>query len=60
MSPQELEKIPKEFEKIIQKLEERVMADIIRKIKINSEITRSVDWQIYRLEQLNKSKEDIK
>ena len=60
MSPQELEKMPKEFEKIMQQLEERVMADIVRKIKINSEITRSADWQIYRLERLGKSKEDIK
>lgn len=60
MSPQELEKMPKEFEKIMQQLEERVMADIVRRIKINSEITRSADWQIYRLEQLGKSKEEIK
>ena len=60
MSPQELEKMPKEFEKIMQQLEERVMEDIIRKIKKNSEITRATDWQIYRLERLGKSKEELK
>lgn len=60
MSPQELEKMPKEFEKIMQQLEERVMEDIIRKIKNNSEITRATDWQLYRLERLGKSKEELK
>lgn len=60
MSPQELEKMPKEFEKIMQQLEDRVMADIVRRVKINSEITRSADWQIYRLERLGKGKEQIK
>lgn len=60
MSPQELEKMPKEFEKIMLELEDRVMADIVRRIKINSEITRSADWQIYRLERLGKDKEEIK
>ena len=59
-NPSELERMPKELEKIMSELELRVMQDIIRRIKINDEITRSADWQIYRLVQLGKSKREIK
>lgn len=59
-TPGQLEKMPKEFEKLMNQLEDRVMADVIRRIKINSEVTRSADWQIYRLKELGKSKEEIK
>lgn len=40
-------------------LEIRIMQDIIRRIKINDEITRSADWQIYRLAQIGQSKKEI-
>lgn len=60
LTPQELEKVPKGFEKLMNELEERVMQDIVRRIAMNSEITRSVDWQIYRLNELGKSKSEIK
>jgi hypothetical protein len=36
------------------------MEDIIRRIRINDEITRSADWQIYRLRQMGQSSEYIK
>lgn len=40
-------------------LEIRIMEDIIRRIKINGEITRAADWQITRLQQLGVSKKEI-
>lgn len=40
-------------------LEMRIMEDIIRRIKINNEITRSADWQIYRMVQTGQSTEYI-
>jgi len=58
--PSELEQMPKELEKIFSELELRILQDIIRRIKINDEITRSADWQIYRLIQMGKSTEEIK
>lgn len=44
----------------MRELEEHIMEDIVRRIKINDEITRSADWQIYRLVQMGKSSEEIK
>jgi len=58
-NPNELEAIPLPFEQHFIDLEERIMSDIIRRIQINSEITRSADWQIYRSVQLGKSMDEI-
>lgn len=41
-------------------LEERIMSDIIRRIRINGEITSSADWQIHRLYELGMSKREIR
>lgn len=59
-NPSELESMPIELEKHFKELELRIMTDIVRRIKINSEITRSADWQIYRLNQLGESTDMIK
>lgn len=59
LTPSELEKIPKEFEKLLTYAEMRIMEDIIRRIKINGEITRAADWQIYRMIQLGESRKTI-
>lgn len=59
-TPQQLEAMPVEMEQYFKELESRVMSDIVRRIKINSEITRSADWQIYRLQELGTSQKDIK
>lgn len=40
-------------------LEISIMQDIIRRIKINDEITRSADWQIYRFVQMGQSRDFI-
>lgn len=60
-TPQELERMPIELEKLFQQLEIDIMLDIIRRMKINNnEITRAADWQIYRLQRIGKSKRAIK
>lgn len=59
-TPNELEKFSMVFDEPMKQLENRIMADIIRRIKINGEITRAADWQIYRLHELGMSKREIK
>lgn len=59
-SPNEIEAMPLELEKQFKDLETRVMEDIVRRIKINGEITRAADWQIYRLQELGKAQEEIR
>ena len=58
--PGEIEGIPLGIEQQFSDLEIRIMEDIVRRIKINSEITRSADWQIHRLHELGLSKRAIK
>lgn len=58
-TPSELEGMPKAMEKYASELETHIMEDIVRRIKINDSITRSADWQIYRLRQMGKSTEYI-
>jgi Phage minor capsid protein 2. len=58
-TPSQLEQIPIPFEHLMSDLEMNIMKDIIRRIKINNEITRSADWQIYRLVQMGLSTEYI-
>lgn len=55
----EIEKLSMSFESQMHRLENEVMADIVRRIKINSEITRAADWQINRLYELGKAKAEI-
>lgn len=57
--PNELERLSMVFDAPMKQLEEEIMADIVRRIRINSEITRSADWQINRLYELGMSKKDI-
>lgn len=55
-TPKEIEVFSMIFDDIMRNLEIRVMGDIIRRIRINGEITRSADWQLYRLYELGESK----
>ena len=55
----ELEAVSMALEPQFAALEERIMTDIVRRIKINGEITRAADWQITRLAQLGQSKKAI-
>jgi len=59
-TPSELERMPLELERRMSDLEIHIMEDIVRRININDEITRSADWQIYRLQQMGQSTKYIK
>ena len=56
----EIEALSMSFDSRMRQLEQDVMSDIIRRISINGEITRSADWQINRLYELGVAKDDIK
>ncbi len=58
-TPSQLEQMPVALEQLFREFETRVMQDVIRRIRINDEITRSADWQIYRLVQMGQSTEYI-
>lgn len=59
-NPSEIEAFSMIFDEQMKTLEMQVMQDIIRRIKINGEITRSADWQLYRLHELGESKRVLK
>ncbi len=57
----EIEGIPVNLVKIFNDIENRVMSRIVEALSINgSNITRAIDWQLYRLYELGKCKKDIK
>lgn len=60
LKPNEIEAVSMALDKSMSELEIRIMQDIVRRIKINGEITRAADWQINRLYQLGLAKEDIR
>ncbi len=59
LTPGELEGLSMAFDKQMRTLESQIMTDIIRRIRINGEITRSADWQMHRLQQMGYAKSDI-
>lgn len=54
------EDYPLELEKLVRSAGTRIMSDIIRRVRDCSEITRTADWQIDRLNQLGESEKYIK
>lgn len=60
MKPGELERLSMAFDRQMHELEIEIMSDIVRRIKINGEVTRAADWQINRLYELGMAKKDIK
>lgn len=59
-TPQKLEEIPIELQKIFSKLEQEIMIDIVRRVAQNGQVTRTADYQINRLHELGVSKRVIK
>lgn len=59
-TPADMERMPKGLEQLFADLELRIMQDIVRRVRINGDITRSADWQIYRLHELGESKRVIR
>ena len=56
----ELEDAAYGVEQTFADLETRIMDDIVRRIRINGEITRAADWQIHRLHELGASDAVVK
>lgn len=52
--------LPNSVEEIYRALENDIMFDIIRRIRETGEVTRTADWQMYRLYQMGETKEKIK
>ena len=59
-TPEEIEAFSMIFDNAMRSLEIEVMEDVIRRIRINGGITRSADWQLYRLYELGESKRALK
>lgn len=60
LKPNEIEAVSMALDRSMRELETQIMQDIVRRIKINGEITRAADWQINRLHELGMAKTDIK
>ena len=61
ITEKDIESVPQPIVSFFNDLEQTIMLDIIRRLQANNkEITRSADWQINRLYELGKSKEEIK
>lgn len=60
MTQGELEKLPLPLQREWSRLENRIMSDVVRRIKINGFSTASASWQISRLQQLGQSDAQIK
>lgn len=59
MDPGRLEEIPVPFEQALSSLEQRVMTEIVRAIRINGFSTSTADWQTEKLIQMGKSEAEI-
>lgn len=60
MTQGDLEQLAIPMQQSMSSLELRIMQDVIRRIKINGEITSTADWQINRLYQMGMSKKAVK
>ena len=60
MTQGELEKIPEGMEILMGRLEERIMNDIVRRIRQASFSTASADWEFTRLQQLGMGADQIR
>ena len=60
-SAAELEGLPEGLVKVFGSMQERILLDIVRRMRVNAgEITRAADWQIYRLHELGAASDEIK
>ena len=58
--PNEIERCSMLLSPQMEALEMRIMDDIVRRLRINGEITSAADWQINRLYELGVSKRELK
>lgn len=59
-TPSELERLPKQIERYMRDMEEKILIDVVHRIKVNNEITSTGDNLLYRLKQYGQYEQDIK
>ena len=60
LNPNELEYIPDRLTKLYRELQLNIMQDIVERLSVNKDITRTADWEISRLYELGAAKEVIR
>lgn len=60
LTPNELEFIPDRLTKLYRELQLNIMEDIVERLSVNKDISRTADWEISRLYELGVAKEVIK
>lgn len=60
LSPNELEYVPGKISRLYRGLQLDIMRDIVARLSVNHEISRTADWEISRLYELGVAKEVIK
>lgn len=59
-TPSELEKLPKQIERYMKDLEDKILIDVVHRIKKNNEVTSTADNLLYRLSQYASFDKSIK
>lgn len=59
-TPNELESVPEALNRIYRDLQLNIMSDIVERLSVNKDISRTADWEISRLYELGVSKRAIK
>ena len=59
MRPEEMGSLPLQVEKLFYGLQDRIMSDVVRRIKKTGEITSTADYQLNRIKILGNSSEFI-
>ena len=49
-----------EIERLMRGTQQRIMSDVVRRIRINQNITRTADWQLDRLTQLGEGQKEVR
>ena len=60
LSPNELEYVPDKIKKLYRGLQLDILSDIVERLAVNHDISRTADWEISRLYELGVAKEDIR
>lgn len=59
-SEDEIKEVPEKIAKLFKDLEKDVMDDIVKRISKTNEISRTTDWELYRVNQLSTYGKDLK
>ena len=59
MLPDDLARLPLELEKLLYELQDRIMTDVVRRIRKTGEITSTADYQLVKMQMLGQSTEYI-